>query len=136
MSAHPDYWLIEPRGALSREDFAAIAKQIDPVIESNGRVDGLIIKTRTFPGWESLGDMIEHFRFVRDHHRAIDRVALVTDTPLAHISPPLLVILSAPMSGSLILMIRMPLSPGCVRVANRISRQGFALILSIDPEEH
>jgi len=87
MSAHPDYWLIEPRGALSREDFAAIAKQIDPVIENNGRVDGLIIKTRTFPGWESLGDMIEHFRFVRDHHRAIDRVALVTDTPLAHIFP-------------------------------------------------
>jgi hypothetical protein len=87
LSAHQNYWLIEPRGPLSRDDFAAIAKQIDPVIESNGRVDGLIIKTRIFPGWESLGDLIEHFRFVRDHHRAIDRVALVTDTPLAHIFP-------------------------------------------------
>ena len=87
ISAHHDYWLIEPRGALSRDDFAAIAKQIDPVIENNGRVDGLIIKTRSFPGWESLGDMIAHFRFVRDHHRAIDKIALVTDTPLAQIFP-------------------------------------------------
>ena len=33
LSAQQNYWLIEPRGALSREDFAAIAKQIDPVIE-------------------------------------------------------------------------------------------------------
>ena len=87
LSAHHDYWLIEPRGPLSRDDFAAIAKQIDPVIESAGRVDGLIIKTRTFPGWEGLGDLIEHFRFIRDHHRAIDRVALVTDTPLAQVFP-------------------------------------------------
>jgi hypothetical protein len=87
LSAHQNYWLIEPRGPLSRDDFAVIAKQIDPIIENNGRVDGLIIKTRNFPGWESLGDLIEHFRFVRDHHRAIDRVALVTDTPLAHIFP-------------------------------------------------
>ena len=87
LSAQQNYWLIEPRGALSREDFAAIAKQIDPVIESNGRVDGLIIKTRVFPGWESLGDLIEHFRFVRDHHRAIDRIALVTDTRLAQVFP-------------------------------------------------
>ena len=87
LSSHRDYWLIEPRGALSRDDFSAIAKQIDPVIESNGRVGGLIIKTRIFPGWESLGDLIEHFRFVRDHHRAIDRVALVTDTRLAQVFP-------------------------------------------------
>lgn len=87
LSAHRDHWLIEPRGPLSRDDFAAIAKQIDPAIESNGRVDGLIIKTRTFPAWESLGDLIEHFRFIRDHHRAIDRVALVTDKPLAQVFP-------------------------------------------------
>ena len=87
ISAHHDYWLIEPRGALSREDFATIAKQIDPVIESNGRLGGLIIKARTFPGWESFGGIIEHFLFVRDHHRVIDRIALVTDTPLAQIFP-------------------------------------------------
>ena len=87
LSAHHDYWLIEPRGPLSRDDFAAIAKQIDPVIESDGRVDGLIIKTRTFPGWEGLDDLIEHFRFISDHQRAIDRVALVTDTPLAQVFP-------------------------------------------------
>jgi hypothetical protein len=31
--------------------------------------------------------LIEHFRFVRNHHRAIHRVALVTDTALANLLP-------------------------------------------------
>jgi hypothetical protein len=81
------YCLIEPDGPLSRGDFESIAKQIDPVIEAGGQLDGLIIKTRSFPGWESLDGLIEHFRFVRNHHRAIRRVALVTDTPLANLLP-------------------------------------------------
>ncbi len=74
-----NYCLIEPQGPLSKEDFAAIASQIDPVIESEGALDGLIIKTRDFPGWQGLGDIIEHFRFVKNHHRVIKNIALVTD---------------------------------------------------------
>jgi hypothetical protein len=87
VTSQHNYCLIEPDGPLSRDDFDAIARHIDPVIEAGGQLDGLIIKTRSFPGWESLGGLIEHFRFVRDHHRAIQRVALVTDTPLANLLP-------------------------------------------------
>ena len=82
-----NYCLIKPLGPLSSDDFDAIAQHIDPIIESGGRLDGLMIKTRSFPGWESLGDVIEHFRFVKNHHRAVGRKAMVTDTPLAHIFP-------------------------------------------------
>jgi hypothetical protein len=81
------YCLLEPLGPLTSDDFKAIAQHIDPIIEGGGRLHGLMIKTRSFPGWESLGDVIEHIRFVKNHHRAIDRVALVSDTPLAHIFP-------------------------------------------------
>jgi hypothetical protein len=87
VSLKHNFCLIEPQGPLSRADFETIAKQIDPVIEEGGQLDGLIIRTRVFPGWESLGDVIEHFRFVKNHHRAIDRIALVTDTPVARILP-------------------------------------------------
>jgi hypothetical protein len=87
VSLKHNFCLIEPQGPLSRDDFETIAKQIDPVIEKGGQLDGLIIRTRVFPGWKSFGDFIEHFRFVKNHHRAIDRIALVTDTPVAQIFP-------------------------------------------------
>ena len=46
-----NYCLIEPQGPLTKEDFVAIAKQVDPIIEARGKLGGLIIKTETFPGW-------------------------------------------------------------------------------------
>jgi len=81
------YCVIEPQGPLSKADFTAIASKIDPIIESEGQLDGLIIKTRGFPGWEGLSDVIEHFRFVKNHHRVIKKVALVTDAKVGEIFP-------------------------------------------------
>ncbi len=89
ITPHQNYCLIEPQGPLTSEDFEAIARQVDPIIESGGRLDGLIIKTRSFPGWEGIGDVIDHFRFVRNHHHAINKVALVTDAKLAQVLPAL-----------------------------------------------
>ena len=79
--------VVEPQGALSKDDFVAIAAKVDPVIESQGQLDGLIIKTRDFPGWEGFSDMVEHFRFVRNHHQQIKKVALVTDAKVADVFP-------------------------------------------------
>lgn len=87
ITSHSKYCVIEPQGPLTRDDFAAIARQVDPIIENGGRLDGLIIKTRSFPGWEGVGDVIEHFRFVRNHHQAISKIAIVTDAKLARIFP-------------------------------------------------
>ncbi len=82
------YCIIEPQGPICKEDFLEIARQIDPVIESEGALDGLIIKTRSFPGWKGLGDIIEHFRFVKNHHQVIKKIALVTDAKVGEIFKP------------------------------------------------
>ena len=81
------FCLVEPQGPLTKEDFAEVARQVDPIIESQGELDGLIIKTREFPGWESLSDVVEHFRFVKNHHANIEKVALVTDAKIAELLP-------------------------------------------------
>ena len=87
ISSADNYCLVEPQAPLSRADFEAIAAHVDPLIEREGRLDALVIRTRKFPGWESLGDLVEHMKFVRNHHRKIERVALVTDAALARIVP-------------------------------------------------
>lgn len=75
--------ILTPRGALSADDFEEAAQVIDPFIEGRGSLDGLIIRTPDFPGWDSFAALLSHFRFVRDHHRQLSRVALVTDSELA-----------------------------------------------------
>jgi hypothetical protein len=74
---------IRPTAALEESDFAHLAALADPYIEQHGQLTGLLLEVDHFPGWKNLAGMITHFRFVRDHHRKIRKVALVTDTPLA-----------------------------------------------------
>lgn len=79
--------LVEPKAPLSAEDFREIARVIDPYIRENGKLTGLLIEAESFPGWDSFGALVQHMRFVRDHHRNIDRVAAVTGSTFLRIVP-------------------------------------------------
>jgi hypothetical protein len=87
ISADETTGLVElvPDGALSEADFKGAAEIIDPLIEGNG-LKGLIIRAESFPGWDSFGALVGHFRFVRDHHEQLQRVALVTDSKLGDVA--------------------------------------------------
>ena len=75
-----------PSGPLEAADFDRLAALADPYIEKKGELAGLIIEAKEFPGWKNLAGMIRHFRFVRNHHRKIRRVAFVTDARLGKIA--------------------------------------------------
>ena len=74
--------IVRPEGALSESDFDAIASVIDPYLETHGELAGLIISTESFPGWESFGSFVKHFKFVKGHHKKLSHVALVTDSEM------------------------------------------------------
>lgn len=78
--------VITPDGALSEVDFTNATSKIDPYIEQSGNLRGLIINAEKFPGWVSFGAMLEHFNFVREHHRKITHVAFVTDSAVGGIA--------------------------------------------------
>lgn len=82
VTLQPNYGVVilEPDGPLSEHDFEHAAHIIDPYIESSGPLKGLIISTETFPGWESFSALINHFKFVKNHHEFICRVAIVTNS--------------------------------------------------------
>ena len=72
-----------PEGKLSETDFVKVADVIDPYIDAKGKLNGLIIYTEKFPGWQSFSSMIKHIKLVKEHHNKIAHVALVTDSVLA-----------------------------------------------------
>ena len=75
-----------PRDALDVEDFAELSQVVDPYILEHGGLNGMIIETDAFPGWETFGAMAAHFRFVKDHHKAIRKIAIVTDSPVGSVA--------------------------------------------------
>jgi hypothetical protein len=79
--------VVEPQGTLEVSDFEALTRAVDPFIEENGRLQGLLIQSESFPGWGDFGALLSHLTFIRDHHRDIDRVAAVTDSAFLSIAP-------------------------------------------------
>jgi hypothetical protein len=81
--------VVEPKGPLSEEDFAKLSAEVDAYLKDHDSLKGLLILAKQFPGWEDFEGLLHHIKFVRDHHRSIRRVALVSDTKLASIAPQL-----------------------------------------------
>ncbi len=85
--SEPGVIVVEVKQALRAQDFDAVAFTADAWIEAHGDLQGLVIHAREFPGWENLGGLLRHVRFLRDHHRRVKRVALAVDGKLASLVP-------------------------------------------------
>ncbi|MDA9982738.1 STAS/SEC14 domain-containing protein [Gammaproteobacteria bacterium] len=72
--------ILEPEGPLTKNDFESAARVIDSYIEDTNKLIGLIIHTKSFPGWDSFAALVSHLRFVKEHHKLILRVAFSTDS--------------------------------------------------------
>jgi hypothetical protein len=79
--------IVSPDGPLTAADFIAVAGHVDPYIEANGALTGLMIQARSFPGWEDFGAFVSQLRFIGGHHREIRKVAVLTDDPVLSIMP-------------------------------------------------
>ena len=78
---------VTPSVPLNKNDFTLLASEVDPYIEKEGKLNGLIIQIESFPGWEDFAGLISHLKFVREHHKKIEKVAAVTDGKIVSIMP-------------------------------------------------
>src|SRR5438045_7015722 len=79
--------ILRPQSSLEAADFEKLAQEIDPYIEANGKLHGLMLDAEAFPGWQNFAALIAHFKFVRDHHRKIEKVAVVSDSTFLSVAP-------------------------------------------------
>ena len=71
---------LTPDGALAESDFITATNVIDSYLEKTDKLNGIIIHTKQFPGWDSFASLMKHFKFVKDHHKKVSHVAVVTDS--------------------------------------------------------
>ena len=79
--------VIRPESSLEASDFQGISQEVDPYIEANGTLHGLLIEAEAFPGWKNFAALIAHLKFVKEHHRKIERVAAVSDSKFFRLPP-------------------------------------------------
>jgi hypothetical protein len=79
--------ILTPEAPLESADFERIAQEVDPYIKERGKLSGLLVHAKTFPGWANLEALVAHVRFVEGHHRNIQRLAVVSDSELAQELP-------------------------------------------------
>ena len=80
--------------ALSEDDFEAVGKTISNYLKEHDRLRGILIHSRQFPGWQSVGALFAHLKFVNAVHDKIGKIALVTNSPMGtfadHVLDPLM----------------------------------------------
>lgn len=79
--------IVTPEGPLESMDFDVVAREVDPYIEEHGKLNGLMIYAESFAGWNNFAALVSHFKFVKNHHHNIRKVAAVTDSGFLSILP-------------------------------------------------
>jgi hypothetical protein len=79
--------IVKPVGPLESSDFDKIVQEVDPYIKENGTLKGLMIYTKSFPGWDNFAAFLSHLKFVKNHHQKIKKIAAVTGSGFLSIMP-------------------------------------------------
>jgi hypothetical protein len=79
--------IVNPMGPLESADFEKLVQEVDPYIEEEGKLNGLMICAESFPGWDNFAAFLSHIKFVKNHHQKIKRIAAVTGSGFLSIMP-------------------------------------------------
>ncbi len=78
-----DILRVKPLGAVTAADFTGLNEFADAYLKDHVPLAGLLIDAQYFPGWNSFAGFVARGRFIRDHQRDVERIAVVTDSPIA-----------------------------------------------------
>jgi hypothetical protein len=79
--------VLRPKDRLEASDFEKVAQEVDPYIDANGKLHGILLDAEAFPGWKDFAALVAHLKFVRDHHRKIEKIAVVSDSTFLSVAP-------------------------------------------------
>jgi SpoIIAA-like len=79
--------ILKPIGPLESTDFEKLAREVDPYVIEKGKLNGLMIFTKSFPGWDNFAAFLSHMKFVKNHHQKIKKIAAVTGSGFLSIMP-------------------------------------------------
>lgn len=78
---------IHPIGDLEKEQFELLEEHLDEYLREHKKLRGVLIESPHFPGWSNFSAMLAHLRFVKEHRKLVDKVAILTNDKLFSVLP-------------------------------------------------
>ena len=79
---HLGIFVLSPVGPLETADIEEFASRVDPYIEKNGNLKGMVVYVERFNGWKNIASFRSHIKFIKNHHNSVEKVATVSDSTL------------------------------------------------------
>jgi len=78
--------VLKPRAPLTKEDFTGLSAAVNAYLSDHAKLHGVLIEAKEFPGWKDFDGFTAHMHFVKDNHKKIERIAVVTDSHMANVA--------------------------------------------------
>lgn len=80
-------FIVTPEGTVSEADFEGLGDTVNDYINRNDKAPGIVLDAAGLPHWKNAAALFAHMKLVRDHHKLISKVALVSDSTTLSIMP-------------------------------------------------
>lgn len=67
-----------PEGKITPEDIQGLENKMDLLLRKYGKLNGVLLDLKEVPFWNGFKSFMAHMRFIKAHHKDIDRLAVVT----------------------------------------------------------
>lgn len=74
--------VVTPEGRISADHIKDVASKLDAYINETDRVPNLVLHAKSVPFWADFDALKQHMKLIKDHHKLIRKVAIVSDTKL------------------------------------------------------
>ena len=76
-----------PEAPLAAADFTTLASHFGAHPGQNGTLRGILIHEKALRAWNDLGALLAQLQIIKQHHRTIEKVAVVADGGFATVIP-------------------------------------------------
>ena len=80
--AAENVFVVTPDGAITVDDIAGFNDRINTYINTHDQVPNLVVHASSLPHWKNFHALAAHFKFIKNHHTIVQKVAIVSDSKL------------------------------------------------------
>jgi hypothetical protein len=74
--------IVTPEGRITSEEMSEFTQKVNDYINETDQVPSLVLHTKSVPYWANFNALRKHLEFVKNHHRLVRKVAIVSDSKL------------------------------------------------------